>query len=89
MDDKLSKSLQLLLFHFLRHCSRFRLIRYDLSAVTEPELCALASAMIDYFEHELERLPVPTVVSNKKSAPADVEDAPTLDDFRKSLRGQR
>ena len=45
--------------------------------------------MIDYFEHELERLPVPTVVSNKKSAPADVEDAPTLDDFRKSLRGQR
>ena len=56
MNEKMEKSLAVLITHSARHCHRFRLANYNLAAVPHASLRALASSMLDDFERELERL---------------------------------
>ncbi len=56
MDEKLDKSLEAILLNTLRHCRRFRLTDYNLSALRPEETRALVSSMLDYFEQEIDRL---------------------------------
>ncbi len=56
MNEKMEKSLAVLITHSTRHCHRFRLADYNLAAIPPASLRALASSMLDDFERELERL---------------------------------
>jgi hypothetical protein len=62
MNEKLDKSLDGILLNVLRHCGRFRLNEYNLSAVRPEEARAVVALMLDYFEEEVDRL------SSNKSA---------------------
>lgn len=56
MNEKMEKSLDVLLAHSARHCHRFRLADHDFAYIPRHKLRALASSMLDHFEREIECL---------------------------------
>lgn len=77
MDEKLDKSLDMLLAHSSRHCMRFRLADYDFSAIPLADLRKLGSSMLDHFECEMERLQTASRRRAAGGAPSGEEGAPT------------
>ncbi len=71
MNEKMEKSLAVLIAHSTRHCHRFRLADYDIAAIPNASLRALASSMLDDFERGLESLLQKTGDKSSDDAPSN------------------
>jgi hypothetical protein len=71
MNEKMEKSLNILISHSAVHCHRFRLAEADLRGIPHGSLLALASSMLDVFERELRVLREKTGGNTSTDAPSD------------------
>lgn len=84
MNEKMEKSLNILISHSAVHCHRFRLAEADLREIPHGALLALASSMLDLFERELQVLRQKTGGKTSTNAPSGgtPKDAFTEQDIR-------